>query len=335
MENNNLEKEYWGKSFYGSKLNTVLLLILIVLMIFALRFMYQNQGEYLPDLSTDELSEQSTQKEDDTYTYSKYGFSIELPKGFVPQEQESEGGPAISINLPQGGLSYISDATWWEKYNFQDFKYLRDEKIGNTTFKVYSYNSDIHYWFKQGNSGYEFSGNVDRELLETFKLVRREENQVLKEYKNDELGFSFKYPSYMGEVSFLSGKGDTGETFSGLINYSFSLYFAGNSRNYTAPEDGNFGRTGVENCGTFLTKSDYPDTKAFSRNTNSGQGYAYNIFTPEDGKKGFHNFDRGIAAYFTLKSGNKRFPCLGISSSGDNMLSDEEFLKITDSVKIY
>lgn len=35
-------------NFYGSKLNTVLLLILIVLVIFALRFIYQNQGEYVP-----------------------------------------------------------------------------------------------------------------------------------------------------------------------------------------------------------------------------------------------------------------------------------------------
>ena len=73
MENNNLEKEYWGKSFYGSKLNTVLLLILIVLMIFALRFMYQNQGEYLPDLEVDNLS----QKYSGFYENSSFSFKYD------------------------------------------------------------------------------------------------------------------------------------------------------------------------------------------------------------------------------------------------------------------
>lgn len=48
MENNNLEKEYWGKSFYGSKLNTVLLLVLIVLMVIAIKIMLKDQATYLP-----------------------------------------------------------------------------------------------------------------------------------------------------------------------------------------------------------------------------------------------------------------------------------------------
>lgn len=38
-----MEKEYWGKKFYGSKLNTVLLLILIILMVFALKIMNKNK----------------------------------------------------------------------------------------------------------------------------------------------------------------------------------------------------------------------------------------------------------------------------------------------------
>lgn len=47
MQNN----KYW---FFGSKLNTVLLLILIILMIFALRFMYKNSETYMPYLSEDQ-----------------------------------------------------------------------------------------------------------------------------------------------------------------------------------------------------------------------------------------------------------------------------------------
>ncbi|MFA6386829.1 MAG: hypothetical protein WCW04_03635 [Candidatus Paceibacterota bacterium] len=47
-------KKYW---FFGSKLNTVLLLILIVLMIIALRFMFQNKETYLPFWDVKERTE--------------------------------------------------------------------------------------------------------------------------------------------------------------------------------------------------------------------------------------------------------------------------------------
>ena len=45
-----MEKDYWGSKFYGSKLNTVLLLVLIVLMVFALRIMLKDKEKYLPTL---------------------------------------------------------------------------------------------------------------------------------------------------------------------------------------------------------------------------------------------------------------------------------------------
>ena len=80
MENNNLEKEYWGKSFYGSKLNTVLLLILIVLMIFALRFMYQNQEQYVPDLHADnKLQDYSAFYENSSFSF-KYDPKVQIIK---------------------------------------------------------------------------------------------------------------------------------------------------------------------------------------------------------------------------------------------------------------
>lgn len=43
-----MEKEYWGSKFYGSKVNTVLLLILIILMIFVLSIMNKDKLIYLP-----------------------------------------------------------------------------------------------------------------------------------------------------------------------------------------------------------------------------------------------------------------------------------------------
>jgi hypothetical protein len=44
-----MEKKYFGSKFYSSTLNTILLLVLIILMIIALRFMYKNQETYLPN----------------------------------------------------------------------------------------------------------------------------------------------------------------------------------------------------------------------------------------------------------------------------------------------
>lgn len=40
-----MDKKYW---FFGSKLNTALLLILIILMIIAIHIMLQNQTLYFP-----------------------------------------------------------------------------------------------------------------------------------------------------------------------------------------------------------------------------------------------------------------------------------------------
>jgi|GEM_PF-6108816 len=43
------KNKYW---FFGSKLNTALLLILIILMVIALQVMFQNKEAYLPILDT-------------------------------------------------------------------------------------------------------------------------------------------------------------------------------------------------------------------------------------------------------------------------------------------
>lgn len=115
-----------------------------------------------------------------TYTYTNHGFSIELPKGFIPKEEQSEGGPALMISLPIGGVAYVSDASFWEKYNISNYIYVKDQKIGDTTFKVYTAQGSNLYWLKEGNVGYEFSVQkfgvtTDttglENLLKTFKFV--------------------------------------------------------------------------------------------------------------------------------------------------------------------
>jgi hypothetical protein len=102
--------------------------------------------------------------------YHNHGFTMELPSGYIPNEMESEAGPATSITLPNAShLSYVVDATWWEQYSLSSYQYVKNEKIGVTTFKVYTHGNQTFYWYKQGNVGYEFFG--DKNLLKTFKFV--------------------------------------------------------------------------------------------------------------------------------------------------------------------
>jgi len=106
-----------------------------------------------------------------TYTYRNHGFTMELPVGSVPQETQSETGPAISISLipSRAFISYKTNASYYEQFALPYFKYINDQKIGEHTFKVYSYDEHIIYWFRQGNVGYEFTGDIN--LLKTFKFV--------------------------------------------------------------------------------------------------------------------------------------------------------------------
>lgn len=116
------------------------------------------------------------QVDSDTYVYSRNGFSIQLPKGFVPQEEQSQTGPALSVSLPVGGLTYISNAPFWEQSNVPSYTYIKDQKFGDSIFKVYSYEGASVYWLNKGNAGYEFSvSEADKvkleNLLKTFKIT--------------------------------------------------------------------------------------------------------------------------------------------------------------------
>ncbi len=116
-----------------------------------------------------------------TYTYKNHGFTIELPKGFTPQENPSDAGPykTISITLPSGHLLYVQDVANFEKYGSPEQTYTGEEKIGETVFKLYrTEEGRTVFWFQQGNVGYLFSseevGVVDyvlEELLKTFRFV--------------------------------------------------------------------------------------------------------------------------------------------------------------------
>jgi len=112
-----------------------------------------------------------------TYIYKNHGFTIELPKGYVPQENASEGGPMITITLPNGWITYITNASWWEQYNLPEFVYVKDIQYGSTTFKMYKHKypeaGDDFYYFRQGNVAYAIynGGTTFFETLKTFKFV--------------------------------------------------------------------------------------------------------------------------------------------------------------------
>jgi hypothetical protein len=163
---------------------------LIVLMIFALRFMYKNQEFYRQNLEIqyeNETSVGDTAYEKDTfdsyqtYTYTNHGFSIELPNGFTPVESESEVGPYVTMTLPDGNgiLTYVMDMKWWNTHDASAYTYLGTEKIGENTFSLYKFNDQAYPWadnkiylYQKGNVGYQFSVNEkNKELLKTFKFV--------------------------------------------------------------------------------------------------------------------------------------------------------------------
>ncbi len=170
-----------------SKLNTALLVILIILvgvgiwMLSNLRpgghddyernTFTSNGANTVPN--SNPLATSAPNQEATTYTYKNHGFTVELPIGYTPHEEQSEGGPAISITLPNSQLSYVTNVAFWEQSILPEYHYAKNEKIGSTEFKVYEYGDGYtttnFYWFKQGNVGYQFSG--DTNLLKTFKFV--------------------------------------------------------------------------------------------------------------------------------------------------------------------
>jgi hypothetical protein len=216
--------------FFASKLNTVLLLILIILMVIAITFMLQNKEVDSPVL---ENKQPESQEVKSTYTYTKHGFSIELPKGFIPYEEQAEGGPYRIITLPKtdpqnGTMVYIQDLNWWKKYDETEYLYVGIEKIGNTEFKKYkskTIGDVIIYVFTQGNVGYQF-GDVDRKLIESFKFVGwPKENNITWTDSPVEFGAVVSYPSdwqitpqHYGSPGMMAQGGKES-----LVGYSFRL----------------------------------------------------------------------------------------------------------------
>lgn len=76
--------------------------------------------------------------------------------------------------------------------------------------------------------------NLKQKDLELLKLTSKKE---LLTFKNDELGFSFFYPAWFGEVSLDIRNGETGKLFYGSFE-NVSLEFGGTTKDFSEGREG-------------------------------------------------------------------------------------------------
>ncbi len=128
-------------NFFGSKLNSVLLLVLIILLGFALRFMYQNKATYLPfmegekeeveninPVKEESIAKNEIKKEVKTdlvkYENKDVGFSFVYPAEF--------GSVTLVKSSPDVGDTYRgSTGKLGENYFFFDF-FTKDFQVGDS-----------------------------------------------------------------------------------------------------------------------------------------------------------------------------------------------------------
>lgn len=203
-----------------NKTNTVIIILLIVILVLLIYLSFKPKDVNAPLNKSQTFGEQVLQNSNqptkliNTYTYTNHGFSIELPKGFVPNEEQSEGGPSTTISMPLNNMIvYVTNADFWERHNFSSIEEGNIcEKgnivIGNKSFKTckdnYSNNPEF-YWLRVGNIGYEIHGNKND--FKTFKFIGWQQTETKTNY-----GISISVPNGM---NYSANVGDYG-VFAGL-----------------------------------------------------------------------------------------------------------------------
>lgn len=106
-----MENKYFGSKFYSSTLNTILLLVLIILMVIALRFMYKNQETYLPLLQQkqQDVVKNTDVKINDSLLVKKYkdaslGISFEYPSEYGEIKKDYKGSPVSNYDTGNGDI---------------------------------------------------------------------------------------------------------------------------------------------------------------------------------------------------------------------------------------
>lgn len=129
MENE--KRKYW---FFGSKLNTALLLVLIVLMVIALRWMSQNKEVYMPVGTQEPVELKQEEKISWSNSPSEFGTVILYPSNWqiTPQyysspAEQAEGREYLvgyGFMLPSGAMVFWGGAQGGcSDSEFGEFKY--------------------------------------------------------------------------------------------------------------------------------------------------------------------------------------------------------------------
>lgn len=192
-------KKYWlfkGDNWVGV-LGIAVIIIIIGLIVASFKYDKEHCTLWGCDYENFNYSEDKISEDNikGTYTYTNHGFSIELPEGFVPKQEQQHSGPGLVISLPVGTLVYVTDSNidFWQT-NIKEYVYVQDKKIGETTFKIYTYLGSTYYWYQKGKVAYEFSISTDKKneletILGTFKFVGWPQ---VEGNKDDLVSFSIK-----------------------------------------------------------------------------------------------------------------------------------------------
>ena len=90
-------------NFFGSKLNSVLLVVLIILMVIALKFMFKNKEVYVDPLLPQKTEEKINKAEMSGKTEDLISFSIvpgaKMPSGILSYRGEIKGGWFFEANI--------------------------------------------------------------------------------------------------------------------------------------------------------------------------------------------------------------------------------------------
>jgi hypothetical protein len=175
-------KKFW---FFGSKLNTVLLLVLIILMVIALKWMHENKELYYPILSNqfpqtqsnniqtipqpksnNSNSEITNTVSDGSYSNAQYHFSVLLGAGAKVDANPTTDGVTVLVRTPSSVIPHLKNITVGgpscqagqrsSTVTVQGMSFLRD--VGSGAYGgMESGSFDAVYCIIDGNFSYIFS----------------------------------------------------------------------------------------------------------------------------------------------------------------------------------
>lgn len=190
MENN----KYW---FFGSKLNTVLLLVLIILMIIALKFMWANKEYYQESIG---LTPQTTNTSDDFQFIQTEDFSFTTLKGLIASPTDFNGCPWYFVSVPNDGHMTKGEV------GIYPISCYDLTKAGGKKEYVEKDGYYIVHHFDEGMTEEEikYSKRSYEKIVQTFTTTRQLKPQT---YSAD--GFTFDYSKDVMLNSFITSDGYT------------------------------------------------------------------------------------------------------------------------------